>query len=349
MSDRELVVAFQSGDRDAYTEMYRRYSSRVRRICSRILLNQQDIDEATQETFLKAYQALGRFNGSYQLGAWLARIAANVCVDHVRFRARSANMVTLSPEHELLGAEGGPEEMIVGQNPRVDEAIGELQPLHARALKLRALGGYSHEEMAGELAMTPAQVKALLHRARTSFKRAWEKAEGWAVAPFLGVRNLFSDRSQGGDTVIGAGPAFGPMFAERVATSAVIVVVALTGVPSQAPDAQQEERPAITAPADIDPVAPKNAGKAKRHAALAGVRVTRKAAQPEEEAERRGLVTTLLGESGGTFDPDDGDDGDDGDGGDDGIGAADAGAVVKQVRDLIHELQESIELRPDRN
>ena len=235
-SDRDLVVAFQQGGTDAYDEIFRLYSTRVRRVCARMLKNPQDIDEATQETFLKAYQALGRFNGQYQLGAWLSRIASNVCLDQIRSRSRSAGQVTLSEEHEAAGTERGPEDIVVGNNPRIHEAIAEIQPLHAQALKLRALGGLSHREMAGELHMTPAQVKALLHRARSSFRRAWDKAEGWALAPIAGVRNWFSNKSSAASdassNLLGFTPSLSPMLAERVAASAVIVAVALTGAPS---------------------------------------------------------------------------------------------------------------------
>lgn len=235
LGDRDLVVAFQSGDEKAYDEVYRRYTGRVRRICVRMLGNTQDADEAVQETFLKAYQALGRFNGSYQLGAWLARIAANVCVDHVRFRARSARLVSLDADHETIKTEKGPEELFAGSDPRLETAIGNIQPLHAEALKLRALGGLSHEEMAGKLSMTPAQVKALLHRARTSFKRAWDRAEALTLVPLFGLRSLMGDRSQeahAGSNLVGSSWSFSPLLAERVAASAVMVVVALTGAPS---------------------------------------------------------------------------------------------------------------------
>lgn len=234
LADRDLVVAFQSGDQSAYDEVYRRYAGRVRRICVRMLGNSGDADEAVQETFLKAYQALGRFNGSYQLGAWLARIAANVCVDHVRFRARSARMVSLDPDHETIRTEKGPEELLAGSDPRLETAIGSIQPLHAEALKLRALGGLSHEEMAGRLSMTPAQVKALLHRARTSFKRAWERAEALTLVPLVGLRSFLADRHDAhhGSHLLNSSTSFSPLLAERVAASAVIVAVALTGAPS---------------------------------------------------------------------------------------------------------------------
>ena len=54
-SDRDLVLEFQAGDKDAYDEVFRRHYDRVIRLCFRMLGNRQDAEEAAQETFLKAY------------------------------------------------------------------------------------------------------------------------------------------------------------------------------------------------------------------------------------------------------------------------------------------------------
>lgn len=230
VSDRDLVLAFQAGDKAAYDELYRRHHDRVARVCYRFLNNATDAEEAAQETFLKAFQALPRFNGQYQVGAWLARIATNVCVDQLRVKSRS-HLVALPAEVPLT--EGGPEELLVGDDPRVDIAIEKIQPLHANALKMRALDGLSHVEMAGRLSMTPSQVKALLHRARTSFKKVWDKAQGWMLVPVFGSRSL--DRSSNAphaSSNLAMFSAQAPALAEKAAASVLIVMVALSGMPT---------------------------------------------------------------------------------------------------------------------
>jgi RNA polymerase sigma-70 factor, ECF subfamily len=234
IDDRELVIAFKAGEPGAYDEMYRRYSGRVGSVCRRMLTNREDAQEATQETFLKAYLALPQFNGNYRLGAWLGRIASNVCVDLLRARARSANVVPLQPDTNAVAIESSPEEVVVGDGPEVTEPMADIQPLHARALMMRGVEGLSHREIAGQLSMTPAQVKALLHRARRSFKRSWGEVRGWALAPVLLFRNMgrqMRDASQAGSQIAGATATVGPMLAERVAASAMIVAV-LTGMPA---------------------------------------------------------------------------------------------------------------------
>ncbi len=232
MSDRDLVLAFQAGDKAAYDELYRRHRDRVVRVCIRLLNNSTDAEEATQETFLKAFQALPRFNGQYQVGAWLARIATNVCVDQLRVKSRS-HLVSLPTEVPIT--EQGPEDLLVGEDPRIDVAIKEIQPLHANALRMRAVDGMSHVEIAGRLRMSPAQVKALLHRARTSFKKAWDKAQGWLVVPIFGSRSLDRSDMPSTSSNVAALSAHVPALAEKAAATVVVVVVALTGMPSSPP------------------------------------------------------------------------------------------------------------------
>ena len=245
-SDRALVIAFKGGDEEAYELIFKRYHARVHGICRRMLGTAADADEATQETFLKAYQALPRFNGNFYLGAWLSRIAANVCVDHIRSKART-NLVALPEDRDDLITERSPEEIVVGEYPRLENAIRDIQPLHASALALRTLEGLSHEEIAGHLRMTPPQVKALLHRARNSLRKAWDKAEGWAWAPLLGLRSVVDERTTAdAGRLASVSPSAAPFLMERVAASAMIVAAALTGLPTS--PAASDPVPATRAP-----------------------------------------------------------------------------------------------------
>lgn len=310
LSDQELVVEYQAGRSGTYDEIYRRYSDRVMRVCLRMLAKPQDAEEATQETFLKAYQALGRFNGSYQLGAWLSRIAANVCLDQLRARSRSAQLVALPGDSSLEETDVGPEELIANGDARVDKAIRQIQPLHAEALKLRAVHGMSHIEMAGHLAMTPTQVKALLHRARNSFKRAWDKAEGWAIAPVLALHSRYSSRSSGSQTggnLLGAGPSFAPYVAERLAATAVVVAVALTGLPSTPLTDGGSRRPDTTmAMPRWDLTAPKIARQeAQPQTTSEGPQSVQSAAKPSLDKAVDELVEVAQGKLHDTADTDD--------------------------------------------
>jgi RNA polymerase sigma-70 factor (ECF subfamily) len=250
-TDRDLVQAFQRGDDAAYDEIFHRYSERVRWVCRRMLANPQDAEEAFQETFLKAYQALPRFNGRYQLGAWLNRIATNVCVDEMRVLGRTSGVV-VPPDEHYVDVSRGPEDIVAGERAQLDETFGELHPLHARALMMRVHEGLSHREIGSKLAMSPDQVKALLHRARRSFRRAWEKAEAGLMAPVLLLRETFGRRAQDASdagahapNIAAVGGSGSILIVERVAAASVIVAAALSGL-STAPST--ETAPAPQAP-----------------------------------------------------------------------------------------------------
>jgi RNA polymerase sigma-70 factor (ECF subfamily) len=184
-TERDLVLAFQRGQAEAYSEIYLRYQPMVSHICRRLLKSPDDADEAAQETMLRVLQGLGRFNGRYLLQAWVARIATNVCLDQLRAKTRRHGDPEQLPEDYHLSTERS--EQIAPEDPgelverlvdreQVRHVLEELPSHHRSALVLREFQGMSHEEIAGQLGMTPPQAKALIHRAKKSFRQAWASA-----------------------------------------------------------------------------------------------------------------------------------------------------------------------------
>ena len=249
LSDRELVLAFQSAHEDAYEEIFRRHSERVRRVCMKFLRDPHDAEEATQETFLRCYKALGRFNGRYQLGAWLARFATNVCLDAIRKNKSHVQEAPVEEADDFEATTSPPSDLVV-QRTEVARSMGEIAPLHARALMLQAVEGLSHKEMAGELEMTAPQVKSLLHRARRSFRAAWQEASGWLIAPLGGFRSFASrDESRpAAEMTAGSTAHLSSAFVERLATGTVAAVIAISGLTSGA-SVEMNERPRDETPA----------------------------------------------------------------------------------------------------
>ncbi|HYP23111.1 MAG TPA: sigma-70 family RNA polymerase sigma factor, partial [Actinomycetota bacterium] len=176
--DKEMALAFQRGEKGAYQLIYERYEDRVQRVCRRMLGKPEDAQEAAQEAFLRVYTALGKFNGRYHLGAWITRIATNVCLDHIRARSRRPVEPTPIEELELdfvASGESDPETVTVrnAESRRVRKVLLGLPPLHRAAIVLRDFEGLSYAEVAVALGMTEGQVKALIHRARKGFRRSW--------------------------------------------------------------------------------------------------------------------------------------------------------------------------------
>jgi RNA polymerase sigma-70 factor (ECF subfamily) len=174
-----LVLDFQAGQVEAFVEIHHRYAGLTRHVCGRFLKNHQDVDEALQETWIRIFQGLHRFNGRYELQAWVSRIATNVSLDLLRTRARRPKLDDQPiHEHEREDVTDGPEEQVekLVQRDMVIAVLAGLPDTHRRALVLRELEGRSHKEIGVELEMSPAQAKALIHRAKGTFRREWLRA-----------------------------------------------------------------------------------------------------------------------------------------------------------------------------
>ncbi|MGI8774689.1 MAG: RNA polymerase sigma factor [Actinomycetota bacterium] len=187
--DKQLVLAFKAGDERAYERIFVQYSPRVHSVCRRMLRQPNDAEEAVQETFLRVFRALPRFNGTYQLGAWITRIATNVCLDQLRSNGRHPADLTPFDELQLLQGEASkdyePENVQIkrSESRRLRRVLDALPPLHKAAIVLRDFEGLSYEEVAAALGVTECQVKALIHRARQGFKRNWAASAASVFLP----------------------------------------------------------------------------------------------------------------------------------------------------------------------
>ncbi len=233
--DKSLVLRFQMGEPGVYDEIFARYQPFAERICMRVLGNREDAQEAVQETMLRVLRGLPVFNGRYQLQAWIARIATNVSVDMVRARARRPqNGMEIN---DLLDARGAddldPEEIVtrILEQERVRAVLHEIPDHHREVLLLREFEGRSHEEIAGTMGVSPAQAKALIHRAKGTFRRAWGE-EHRGIAAFLpwflipaGLRRL-----SGGLNNLAARASVSPVATEATASTAEKVTAAAVAV-----------------------------------------------------------------------------------------------------------------------
>ena len=268
LEDKELTLAFQGGDKGAYQAIYDRHSGRVHSVCRRMLGNPQDAQEAAQESFLRVYQALGRFNGRYQLGPWITRIATNVCLDHIRARSRRPADVA---QLEVIDLDGdrhhdakGPEFLVIrnAESRRVRQALSDLPPHHRAAIVLRDFEGLSYAEVAIALGMTECQVKALIHRARQNFKRSWTPLSLLMPWRLLGrvkevdvsardhVSQAIAATSQVAPACTSALQQCGQYMVERVAPIVTAAIVTAAGVTSHAattPPRPEQNRTATTA------------------------------------------------------------------------------------------------------
>ena len=179
-SDETLVTRTLDGDQGAFTTLVRRYQRRVTAFLSQMLGDLELARELTQETFIRAWRALDRFDPRYRFSTWLFRIAHNLGVDHLRRR----RLQTVSLQQE--DRQGEEVEMVVadeGKDPlghlmnrelaaEMRQLITDLRPEYRELILLRHFGGLSYQEIAELKEMPLGTVKNKLFRAHSVLRNA---------------------------------------------------------------------------------------------------------------------------------------------------------------------------------
>jgi RNA polymerase sigma-70 factor, ECF subfamily len=156
-----LVQRARTGDRRAFERLYREHAGRVYGLCLRMTRDAQLAEDCTQDTFINAWRALGKFETRSSLSTWLHRIAVNVSLA----KRRKSGRVESVPEEEEGHASDWTLETPV-EVREIESAMDELPEGARDALVLHALYGYSHIEAAQMLGIAEGTCKAQLHRAR---------------------------------------------------------------------------------------------------------------------------------------------------------------------------------------
>lgn len=166
--EAELVAAAVSGDSAAFREIVDLFDPGLRGLAFRLLRDRDRMDDALQETYIKAYRALPEFDGDSRLGTWLYRITYNVCVDQLR-RSGREEWVELDDDIAVeVGADPGDR---VTDHVLVDQALSRLSPGYQAVLLLVDGQGLDYQEAAEILEVAEGTVASRLHRARQAMLR----------------------------------------------------------------------------------------------------------------------------------------------------------------------------------
>ncbi|HEX7314411.1 MAG TPA: sigma-70 family RNA polymerase sigma factor [Pyrinomonadaceae bacterium] len=183
-ADAELAARARSGDEAAFEELFRRHRRRVALIASRFFRQREQVEEVVQESFTKAFFALGEFaNGrDASFAAWLARIAFNVSYDELRRQKRrpeGALDELTEDESATLAArlrDGGADaEGRAVSRDLAAKLLARLSPEDRLVLVLLDVEGLSVAEIAALLKWTGSKVKVRAHRARAHLRRVLER------------------------------------------------------------------------------------------------------------------------------------------------------------------------------
>lgn len=167
--DDDWVKRSQAGDRNAFSELVRRYQNRVYRYLLRMLGSHDDALELTQDAFVKAWQALPQWQPEAQFRTWLFRIANNTALDALR-RRKLVEFIPMEEAFDVPSSAPTPERQAQAtQEVRQLEAnLLRLVPEHRQILLLREVEEMSYEEIGRVLSLSEGTVKSRLARARAT-------------------------------------------------------------------------------------------------------------------------------------------------------------------------------------
>jgi RNA polymerase sigma-70 factor (ECF subfamily) len=171
--DAQLISSAQAGRLDAFEELVRRYRLPIYRIALRVLGDEADAEDATQDAFVHAWRSLAAFRSDAAFSTWMYRIVTNRCLNLLRARRRT------EPLPASREAPASRPDRIVEARWQVEDlkvAIADLSPEQRAAFVLRELEGLSYQEIADALELSVPAVKSRLHRARLEVLAAMR---GW--------------------------------------------------------------------------------------------------------------------------------------------------------------------------
>jgi RNA polymerase sigma-70 factor, ECF subfamily len=184
--DVELVRLAQANDARAFEALVVKYQRRVARHVARYLKSAADVEDAVQETFIRAYRGLAAFRGDSAFYSWLYRIAANVAIRHLERQPQHILLGDDAPEERVDAFEPGvsdseqPERTLIAAQiaDTVQRALAKLQPDLAEALLLYEVESKPYAEIATMLGIPIGTVRTRIFRAREFIARRLEPVLG---------------------------------------------------------------------------------------------------------------------------------------------------------------------------
>ena len=167
--ERASIAAAQAGDRGAFDRLVEAHQRDIYRLCYRYVNNHEDASDLAQDSFLKAYRAIGRFRGDSAFSTWLYRIAVNTCLNFKAARRMAQEELSESladPKAPVLKTMEEREEA-----RRVREAVTRLPDRQRATLILKIYHELTHEEVAGILGSSVGTVKANLFHALGNLRK----------------------------------------------------------------------------------------------------------------------------------------------------------------------------------
>ena len=184
LSDQEVVLQAREGREAAYRELIRRYERPIFALIFRMVRDRELAEDLSQETFVKALNAIGSYRPEFKFSSWIFKIANNAAIDHLRRRELDTLSLEGSPHAatpeamqatalQIGNREESPLEAVEARElgSAIEAAIGRLRPEYRSCILLRHVEGRRYEEIAEILDLPLGTVKTYIHRARNELRQ----------------------------------------------------------------------------------------------------------------------------------------------------------------------------------
>lgn len=178
--DQELVARVQKGDKSAFDLLVRKYQHKIAKLVSRYVYDRAEVEDVTQEAFIKAYRAMAGFRGESAFYTWLYRIAINTAKNYLVSQGRRLPTSDIEAEEAEQGAEGSvlreiatPEHTLLTSEiaQTVTAAMDALPEDLRTAITLREIEGLSYDEIAAVMDCPIGTVRSRIFRAREAIDK----------------------------------------------------------------------------------------------------------------------------------------------------------------------------------
>ena len=185
------MIPLLKGRPEACEEIVRRYERPIYGLIARMVRDEAQAEDLTQDTFLKMFRALARYDPTLRFSSWLFRIAHNTAIDYLRQRRLLIATPIDDPDDESDPLQELPDPSAISPErsaerselaAAVDRALDRVRPDYRAVLVLRYQEGLEYQDIADVLGVPLGTVKTFLHRARRDLARELS-ATGWGLKP----------------------------------------------------------------------------------------------------------------------------------------------------------------------
>jgi RNA polymerase sigma-70 factor, ECF subfamily len=188
--EARLVRLSRNGDRQAFEELVDMYQDKIYHLAYRMLNFSSEAEDVVQDTFLRVYMNMDRYDENQKFSTWIYRIATNLCIDRLRKRKPNYSLDAEMPDGEgadwyslLPSNQDTPEEEIVlsETQDQIRKAISTLPEKYKSVVILRYLHDMSLQEIGDVLGMPVTTVKTRVHRGREYLRKKLEPEFGGRI------------------------------------------------------------------------------------------------------------------------------------------------------------------------